>query len=363
MRVLVVDDSAYQRLTLSAALRELPTVSEVEAVASGEEAIRRVVTSSFDLVTLDLEMPGMDGFAVLRWLMAHRPLPVLIISDRRHERIAISALEIGAFELLGKASLRAGGLAAWKKTLAEAVLEASQIRLDLLTQRAHRESGPGIPASEPERSRARSGSSSSQPRFRNPSGSSPGLVVTASTGGPAALRDLFSSLPPRGVVVGVAQHIPAPFTRSLAARLGSATGWLAKEAVDGGEARPGTIWVAPGGCHLRFEREEMRVVMRLESGSEARRWCPSGDVLFESAAAVFGSRLVAVVLTGMGDDGAAGARAVESAGGSLICESAESALIPGMPDAASRAVPSALRLPLSMIGPEIGRKLPLTAES
>jgi two-component system, chemotaxis family, protein-glutamate methylesterase/glutaminase len=358
LRVLVVDDSAYQRLTLSAALREIAGVREVETVPSGEEAIRRVVSSSFDLVTLDLEMPGIDGFAVLRWLMAHKPVPVLVISDRRHEREALVALELGAFELLGKPSVRSGGLDAWKKSLAESVLEAAQIRLDLLKQRATKAASPAG-GREPASSRLSKRVAAKTPfRLAADTREIEAVVVTASTGGPPALRDLFSSFSPRAVFVGVAQHIPAPFTRSLSARLSSATGWDAREAVDGGEAIPGTIWIAPGGKHLRFDRIEDRIVTRLDSGGDHLRWCPSGDVLFRSAARTFGKRVVGVVLTGMGDDGAEGARAIEHSGGRLICESAATALISGMPDAASRVVPGALRLPLSRIGSELARLCP-----
>ncbi|MEO6325252.1 MAG: chemotaxis protein CheB [Thermoanaerobaculia bacterium] len=357
MRVLVVDDSAYQRLTLTAALREIESVTEVEAVSTGEEAIRRVVSSPFDLVTMDLEMPGMDGFAVLRWLMAHKPVPVLVISDRRHEREALVALELGAFELLGKPSARSGGIEAWKKSLAESVLEAAQLRLDLLKQRAQKAS-PQLPGREAALRPGRKSIARAAFRLVDGARDVEAVVVTASTGGPPALRDLFSSFSPRALYVGVAQHIPAPFTRSLAARLASATGWDAREAEDGGEATPGTIWIAPGGQHLRFDRIENRVVTRLDTGGEHLRWCPSGDVLFRSAARTFGKKVVGVVLTGMGDDGAEGARAIEHAGGQLICESTETALISGMPDAAHRVVPHALRLPLPLIGPELARRCP-----
>jgi len=346
VKVLVVDDSAYQRLTLASALREHPNVAGVDTAASGEEAIRKVLSSPFDLVTLDIEMPGVDGFAVLRWLMTHRPLPVLIVSERRHERTALLALELGAFDVIGKANARTGGLAAWKPLLFEAVEKAAAIRLDVLTRLA------------------RAGHDASPRRRRQPSVEMrrpaedrlSGVVVAASTGGPPALRDLLLAFTPRPVVVAIAQHIPPPFTRSLAARLAAATGWDAREAVDGMEVPPGAVAVAPGGSHLRLARDGARVVARL-SADRKRRWCPSADALFASAAEVFGDRAVAVVLTGMGDDGAQGARAVADAGGAVICESRDSAVIAGMPDAAARAVPRALRLPLAEIGAELARRV------
>jgi two-component system chemotaxis response regulator CheB len=145
--------------------------------------------------------------------------------------------------------------------------------------------------------------------------------------------------------------------RAHAARHAAATGWDAREAVDGMELLPGTVAVPPGGRHLELVREGGRVLAHVrEEGSG--RWVPSADALFASAAETFGERLAAVVLTGMGDDGAQGARAVADAGGAVICESRDSAVISGMPDAATRAVPRALRLPLSEIGPELARRFP-----
>jgi len=340
VRVLVVDDSAYQRMVLASALREIPTIREVETAASGEEAIRLVTTRTFDLVTLDLVMPGLDGFGVLRWLMANRPVPVLIVSDRRHDRTALQALDLGAFDVLGKASPRAGGLDEWKAALSHVVAEAAALRLDLLVGRSRVESAREAP--EPK----------AFPAHPVPPAA---LVVAASTGGPASLRDLFAHLPKLPIVVGVVQHMPAPFTRSLAARLASSTAWEACEARAGDEVRPGSLMLAPGDQHLTFERRGARIVARLSTHRGSLRWCPSADALFTSAAEILGRNVMAVVLTGMGDDGAEGARAVSSAGGVVVCESAETALIPGMPDSAARAVPAAQRLPLHAIAPEIAR--------
>ncbi|HKC25549.1 MAG TPA: chemotaxis protein CheB [Thermoanaerobaculia bacterium] len=350
MKALVVDDSAYQRLTLASALREHPRIDAVDVAASGEEAIRKVLSSRFDLVTLDIEMPGMDGFAVLRWLMTHRPLPVLIVSDRKHERTAVLALELGAFDVMGKASARSGGLDAWKPLLVEKVEEAAAIRLDVLARRARASPEPAAPA-PPRRKRHASLASA-----RRDGEKISALVIAASTGGPPAVRDVLVGFPPRPVVVALAQHIPAPFTRSLAARLATATGWDAREAFDGMELLVGEVAVAPGGRHLELALSGRKPVARV-SEEGTRRWCPSADALFASAAETFGPRVVAVVLTGMGDDGALGVRAVADAGGTVICESRESAVISGMPDAAARAVPGARRLPLSEIGPELARLL------
>lgn len=343
MRVLVVDDSAYQRMMLASALRELGSITEVETAGSGQEALQLAERKSFDLVTLDLTMPGLDGFAVLRWIMTHRPMPVLVVSDRRHDGSALEALELGAYDVIGKASPRAGGLAAWKQLLSDAVAEALQIDVNLLARRA--ETRTGVPRRAVHK---REEPPDPEPRV---------LVVASSTGGPGALRDVFTSVPRSPVYAAVAQHMPAPFTKTLAARLAAATGWDASEPRPGEAAKLGSLWIAPGGRHLEFERGAARVVARISSPCSGDAWCPSADALFESAAQLFGSRVVAVVLTGMGDDGAAGAAAVASGGGTVICESRETAVVPGMPDAAARAVPTALRLPLPEIGVSIASRL------
>ncbi len=347
MRVLVVEDSAYQRLRIVEALRGTVGVADVEAVGTGEEAIRRLLTHEFGLVTLDLGLPGMDGHAVLRWIMANRPLPVVVISADRDERNALLALEAGALDVLGKAGARPESLGKWKRRLADVVEGARHLSIESLVRRS------AVRTAEP----PASGGIPRAARFPALPGAPAGLVVAASTGGPPALRDLFLGLPPRNAVVGVAQHMPPPFTRSLAQRLASGTEWDVREAVNGTEAAPGVVWIAPGGAHLELLRKGERVALSVVSHGAGLRWCPSADLLFSSAAAAFGPRLVAVVLTGMGDDGAAGCRAVAAAGGTVLCEARETAVIPGMPDAAARAVPGAPRVPLSQLPAEIERRL------
>jgi two-component system chemotaxis response regulator CheB len=151
--------------------------------------------------------------------------------------------------------------------------------------------------------------------------------------------------------------MPPPFTKSLSQRLASGTAWDVREATSGAEAVPGVVWIAPGGGHLELVRRGGRIVLNIAPHDLSTRWCPSADRLFASAAAAFGPRLVGVVLTGMGDDGAEGSRAIAAAGGKVLCESRETAVIPGMPDAAARAVPDALRVPLTRLPAEIERRL------
>lgn len=327
-------------------------MTEIETAGSGAEALRLLHTREFGLVTLDIEMPGMDGFAVLRWIMARHPMPVLVVSEAQQERVAIVALEMGAFDVLRKPSFRQGGLASWKLLLARAVEGASELQVLPLARRA-RAGESGLRPAGPLPSRAPWSGGATR---------ASALIVAASTGGPPAIRDLFATLRPRPVAVAVAQHMPAPFTRSLAARLDSTTGWRAREAVDGEEVTPGTVLVAPGGHDLEFVKEGGRVLCRVQRvllGAHHPAWSPSADRLLLSAARVWGAGAVAVVLTGMGDDGAEGAGAIADAGGTVIAESRETAVVAGMPEAAARRVPSAIRLPLNEIPRELEERFPL----
>jgi two-component system, chemotaxis family, protein-glutamate methylesterase/glutaminase len=350
VRVLVVDDSAYQRLVLSAALRSNPLVTEVETAADGKTAIRRILDGSYDLMTLDVEMPEIDGLTVLRWAMANRPLPVLVVTSLSQEKVALAALEAGAFEVLRKPGASAPARTDWKRRLARSVAEARQLRLEALTRHALREDRRGS-------------ARGLDPAAATAPGSAHGLVaVAASTGGPAALRELFSAFRRRQVAVGVAQHLPAPFTRTLAGRLAASTGWDAREAVNGERALPGTILVAPAGHHMEFAGERDAPVVRVHRARGDDRWVPSADLLLQSAAAVAGPGAVGVVLTGMGSDGTGGARAVAASGGLVLAESAETAVIPGMPASAAEASGAAL-FPLGALARELDRRFPLATLS
>ena len=344
MRVLVVDDSAYQRLTLASAIRKVPSVSAVDSAASGEEAIRKLLKEPLDLLTLDLEMPGIDGLTVLRWVMENRPMPVLIVTSLSHDKAAMSALELGAYGVLQKPPPSGPRRTGWQPLLERSVEEAGHLRVGALATRARRARFPAAGAAD-------------VPAIGSPL---PGaLAIAASTGGPPALRELFASFPRRALVVVVAQHMPVPFTRTLAAGLASSTGWEAREAVDGEEATPGTILVAPAAHHLELAREEGRVVVRVARAGPADRWVPSADRLLSSVASVYGAGTTAVVLTGMGSDGAEGSRRVDEAGGLVIAESRESAVVAGMPDAAGQAAPRARRIPLPAMAAALEKRFAL----
>jgi two-component system chemotaxis response regulator CheB len=334
LRVLVIDDSAYSRRTITQMLERSLLVGPVDWARDGEEALRKALSLDYDLVTLDLEMPRMDGFTFLRMLMAKRPTPVLVISGRGGEGDVFRALEFGAADFLAKPTARAAPeLATIEAELLRKVHGIRQLRVDKLSARIGR----------------------SLPKPRGGRAAAHRIVaIGSSTGGPAALLQLFGAFaePPACAFV-VSQHMPSGFTRGFAERLTRATCFQAAEAQSGDVPHAGRILVAPGGHHLEFESSHGEVAARVVPEQPGDRYAPSVDRMFTSAAKHFGAGLLAIVLTGMGDDGRAGVVAVKRAGGNVIVESEDTAVIFGMPDQAIRAGAVDAVLPLGQIAPTI----------
>jgi two-component system chemotaxis response regulator CheB len=321
IRVLVIDDSAFSRRTITSMLETSPLIEVVGVAWDGEEALRKTLELEPDLVTLDLEMPRMDGFTYLRLMMARRPTPVLVISGQAGEEGTFKALELGAVDFIGKPTQRATPeLKTIQDELIRKVHAIRSLRIDKVKER--------IVATPP------------LLRRREPSTApvaSPVVVIGSSTGGPAALMQTFgayTSAVPCAFLV--AQHMPAGFTRGFAERLDRLTPFEVLEARGGEELRPGRVLIAPGGCHLELESRAGGVVSRVLTSERGDKYTPSVDRLFSSAAKHFGSDLLAVILTGMGDDGSRGAQDVKEQGGTVIAESEETAVIFGMPQQAIR---------------------------
>jgi two-component system chemotaxis response regulator CheB len=320
IRVLVVDDSAFSRQAITRMLDASPLVEVVGVARDGEEAIRKTFELQPDLITVDLEMPRMDGFTFLRVVMSKRPTPVIVVSGRTGEEDVFRALELGAVDFVGKPSPRATPeLNNIEHELVRKVHAIRDLRIEKVQTRI---------SSAPALLRAEVGPASSTPRV---------VAIGSSTGGPAALMQVFGAFPeaPQCSFV-VAQHMPAGFTRGFAERIDRLTRLRAIEAAGGETLSPGTVLIAPGGKHLELENLRGRVVTRLIASEARDKYTPSVDRLFESAAKHVGADLLAVVLTGMGDDGRAGVRSVNLAGGRIIAEAESTAVIFGMPQQAIR---------------------------
>jgi two-component system chemotaxis response regulator CheB len=320
IRVLVIDDSAFSRQTITRMLATSPLIEVVGVARDGEEALRKTFELDPDLITVDLEMPRMDGFTFLRVVMSKRPTPVIVISGRTGEEDVFRALELGAVDFVAKPSPRATPeLNDIEQELVRKVHAVRDLRIDKVQRRID-----AAPAVIPE---------VSVPRLPKPGV----VVIGSSTGGPAALMQIFSAFsdtPECSFVV--AQHMPEGFTRGFADRIDRLTQLRAIEAEGGEILSPGTVLIAPGGKHLEFENSKGAVVTKLVATADRDKYAPSVDRLFESAAKHLGADLLAVVLTGMGDDGRSGVRSVSLAGGSVIAESESTAVIFGMPHQAIR---------------------------
>jgi two-component system chemotaxis response regulator CheB len=341
IRVLVIDDSAFSRRTITRMLESSPLVEVVGVARDGEEALRMTFELGPDLITLDLEMPRMDGFTFLRLVMSKRPTPIMVISSRSGDQDVFKALDLGAVDFIAKPAPRATPeLVSIQQELIRKVHAIRQLRIDKVSERI------GTPPPL-------------RPKLERAGQAPRAVVIGSSTGGPAALMQVFGSFvePPQSAFF-VAQHMPAGFTEGFADRLDRLTPMRAREARDGDAAEPGLVLVAPGGSHMTLEGRAGRVVARVRPGSREDKYVPSVDQLFQSASKCYGESLLAVVLTGMGDDGRRGVRAVDASGGRVIAESEESAVIFGMPLQAIRTGAVDAVLPLADIGPAIQSGIP-----
>jgi two-component system chemotaxis response regulator CheB len=328
LRVLVVDDSAVNRRTLAELLGQMAGVNVVGVAQDGDEALRCAATLAPDMITLDLEMPRMDGFTFLRLLMASRPTPVVVVSSHSAKENVFRALELGAIDFIAKPdtylnSIQNEGVRLQLDTMVNMV---RQLAPTTTTSAARR----SIPRTEPLVSVGPLGERKRVPASRL-------LVIAASTGGPTALLDIFSQLPPLSdTCIVVAQHMPERFTKAFADRLGRASSFRVREAEGQHELYAAEAWVAPGGKCIEIENSDGRTYARVVDSSPADRYAPSADRLFRSAARALGRRVNAVVLTGMGDDGAMGVVEVKQQGGQVFVESEETAVIFGMPRCAEQ---------------------------
>lgn len=335
IRVLVVDDSPYNRKVISEILESSDKIEVVAKAFDGEDAIRKIVAWKPDLITLDLEMPGMDGFAVLRWLMANNPIPVLVVSSKESNRSVFKALDLGAYDFVVKPSKTASPkLKELEQELLSKVLSISHLHFEKIKERVL--SAPKI---EVKPLTPLKGEHSAEV-----------IAIAASTGGPPAIQYILSKLPSNLLSpIIICQHMPPVFTSLFAERLAAITKKRVKEASDGDELSQQTVFVAPGGKQIGVGFEKGKFVIRLYEKSPEDRFAPSANHLFLSLADHFGKNVLAVVLTGMGDDGKEGSIAIHSAGGKVIAESEKSAVIFGMPKEVAKSGAADYIVPLEEI--------------
>jgi two-component system chemotaxis response regulator CheB len=319
IRVLVVDDSLFMRAAVKRILERDQRFEVVGEAKDGRDAVDKVLALKPDCCTMDFNMPRMDGAAAVREIMRQRPTPVVMLSAHTREgaRETFEALAAGAVDFVAKPSGEVSAELLKVETLLVTKLAAA-------VQSAPRslDSAPRAPAAAP-RLTAPMPTATIGPRV---------VIIGISTGGPAALGRLVPRLPAEtSHALVVVQHLPAGFTAALAERLDGLSAVRVREADAGDHPSAGVVLIAPGDRHLSFATDGSVV---LEDGPEVNGVRPSADVTLLSAARVFGRRCVAVIMTGMGKDGADGARAVKAAGGATLAQDKASCVVWGMPRAA-----------------------------
>ncbi len=320
IRVLVVDDSSFIRKRIAEILVQEPDIEIAGYAANGAEAVRKAMELRPDVITMDVEMPVLDGLGAIQAIMQEAPRPIVVVSAHAAPGSgqAIRALELGALEVVGKPSLDdVAGLGAMGPALLAALAAAAAAdptRVPALSAPAR----PARPAGGAARQPARVA-----------------VAIAASTGGPRALAEVMPRLATGGgAAVLIVQHMPPGFTRSLADRLNELSVFAVTEAEHGAAVLADTAYVAPGGYHMRVARAGDATSIQLDVGPPIWGVRPAADVLFESVAAAFGPSAIGVALTGMGRDGAAGLAAMREAGGHGLAQDRSSAVVWGMPHAA-----------------------------
>lgn len=333
IRVLVIDDSAFMRKVIGDILSADPSIEVIARARNGREGLKLFEELDPDVVTLDVEMPGMDGIDVLKNMMSRKPVPVIMVSGltKAGADITIRALDCGAVDFVTKPSGTISmDMEKVGDELRRKVIEASKASV--------KKSKGGFPAPAPAVSSpiapAQAHSSHAASVKREPPKHVELVAIGASTGGPVALQEVISSLPGSfPVPIVLVQHMPAGFTASFAARLDERSALTVVEAEEGLPIRKGMVVIAPGGHHLVVEKKNMMLTCKLIDTPPVRSVRPAADVLFNSVADVVGGGVVTVVLTGMGKDGLDGARALHKKGAYVIAESKETCVIYGMPAA------------------------------
>lgn len=325
IRVVVVDDSAFSRRTITKMLEGISDIEVVGFATNGEEGIQKVIALKPDLVTLDLEMPKMDGFTLLRILTTRFSVPVIVISALSGADKVFKALELGALDFVAKPSSSAS---------TDLLLIREDLQQKVLQIVGHKPTGirrfsQQMPVNE------RITAASQQ--LEHPATGARQttfdlLAIGASTGGPPALQNIFSSFEHRfPFAVVVSQHMPPGFTRAFAERLDRSSRFDIKEAEDGDPVVPGRILIAPGGMNMTLKECGGQVTARIVKPTSADRYIPSVDVMLASCSVIYRKRMIAVILTGMGNDGSKGVRSVHEQGGYVIAESDETSIVYGMP--------------------------------
>lgn len=361
INVLVVDDSVVIRRLVSSVLEEDPDIRVVATAANGRLALAKLPSLTPDLITLDIEMPEMDGLETLRELRrTDRRTPVVMFSTltERAAKATLEALSLGANDYVTKPANVGSVAAGMASVRAELIPKIKSLRADLVRLRSprHLDAGPGL-AVAPTPVRTATATNGTTPQV---------LAVGCSTGGPEALARVLQALPADLPVPVVAvQHMPPVFTAMFAQRLDASCALTVREARDGDPLVAGTVLIAPGDHHMRVRRVGKRVCVSLDQGPQENFCRPAVDPLFRSVAEVYAGATLGLVLTGMGSDGRRGAEQLRALGCEVVVQDERTSIVWGMPGAIATAGLATSVLPLDQVAPavlrSIGRGVPVAA--
>lgn len=317
IKVLVVDDSAFMRMVLKDIIDKQPDMKVIGMAKDGLEAVEKVEKLKPDVVTLDVEMPKLNGFEALKIIMKKTPTRIIMVSSltSRDAAITIECLESGALDFIQKPA----GSTSWtfrqvQDDLLKKIHEAMKVSINVLAN--------------PQKTITRKKRESVQSIGKKI------LLIASSTGGPRSLDKVVPLLPEKiGVPVVIVQHMPAGFTKSLANRLDKISELKVKEAEEGDILEKDTVYIAPGNFHLGLKKSGTNISLYLDSSEKINNVRPAADFTFDSAAEIYKQNIVGVVLTGMGRDGTKGAFKIKHYGGKIIAESKETCVVYGMPKA------------------------------
>ncbi len=346
IRALVVDDSAFMRKAISMMLERDDDITVVDTARNGAEGVEKACALTPDVITMDVEMPEMNGITAVRKIMKKAPCPILMVSSLTAEGASttVEALRAGAADFIPKQDARVSlQITEIQDQLIKKVHSLTASRARLFRKGPRRRS-----TQRPSRRTARSSAHPDLP---------PKLIaIGVSTGGPFALQHVIPELPAAlPVPVVVVQHMPPHFTRSLSDRLDALSPLHVEEATDGMDVEAGRVIVAAGGRHLTFAERTGTVVARTPAPTDSQSHCPSVDVMLHSACEVYDGEVLALIMTGMGKDGLRGAQAIHQAGGTIFAQDEASCVVYGMPRAVAEAGLTDTLLPLDEIPAALAR--------
>ncbi|MFQ5425082.1 MAG: chemotaxis response regulator protein-glutamate methylesterase [Phycisphaerae bacterium] len=347
IRVLIVDDSVFMRSMLKSALSDPDNIEVVGTAQNGNDGLAKIRSLKPDVVTLDIEMPGLSGMEVLRRVMKDAPLPIVMVSTKTQKgaQATLEALDLGAVDYVAKPlAEKSATLESFRSSVIRAVRTASRANLGRLGAAAGAKIVTAKAISAPPDSL---------------------VAIGISAGGPVTLHKMIPAIPNSFPPIVITQHMPADFTGPFADRLNATSPTTVTEAKTNDPLLKGTIHIAPGSHHLKVARHHGRLIAALDQGPKVAGFRPSVDVLFESVASTVGSRSVGVIMTGMGCDGSVGVRLLKKMGGLTIAQDQATSIVYGMPKAAAETgcidkvvplekIPSAIAQALQSLEVEMG---------